>query len=61
VDGVTTVDSADETTPMPVLDAREVPLELLAEDEDVRRMVTQVLENMNEPSQSRPVKFGSAI
>lgn len=61
MDNATTVASADETTPMPVLDAREVPLELLAADADVRRMVTRVLENMNEPSRSRPAKFGSAI
>lgn len=59
MDSVTTVVSADETVPVPVLDARAIPLELLATDPDARRMVTRVLESMEEPS---PVRmFNSAI
>lgn len=61
MDSVTTVVSADETTPVPVLDARAIPLEQLAADTDVRRMVTEVLESMEGPSRARVAMFNSAI
>jgi hypothetical protein len=61
VDGVTTVVSGDEITPEPVLDAREIPLELLAVDADYRRVVTGLVESMEGPSRVRVAKFQSAI
>jgi FXSXX-COOH protein len=61
VDSVTTAVSADQTTPEPVLDARAIPLELLATDGDVCRMVTRVLESMEEPSRVRVAAFNSSI
>jgi hypothetical protein len=61
VDSVTTVETADEITPVPVLDAREIPLELLAADVNVCRVVTRVLESMEGPSRVRVAMFSSAI
>jgi FXSXX-COOH protein len=60
VDSVTAVGPSDEVSPSTVLDVREVPLERLATDADVRRMVTGVLQRMEEP-RVRVTGFSSAI
>lgn len=61
MDCVTTVVSADEITPEPVLDAREIPLELLAVDADYRRVVTRLVESMEGPSRLRVAMFNATI
>jgi hypothetical protein len=60
VDSVTTAVPVGETTHEPVLDAREIPLELLAADVDVQRMVTRVLKSMEERSRVPVTSFNSS-
>jgi hypothetical protein len=61
VDDVTSGVSRDETTAERSLDTRGVPLEELATDADVRRMVTRILDNMEEPSRVRVASFQSNV
>ena len=60
MDGVTSVVSRDEITPERALDTRATPLEQLATDTDVQRMVTRVLDNMGE-SRVRVASFQASI
>jgi FXSXX-COOH protein len=57
VDSVTSVVSLDQVVP----DTRAIPLEELATDSDVRRMVNRILGNMEGPSRLPVAAFNSAI
>jgi len=57
----TPVVSLDEIVPERVLDTRAIPLEELAADSDVRRMVNRILDNMEGSSRLHVAAFNSAI
>lgn len=59
-DGVPVV-SLDEIVPERVLDNRAIPLEVLAADSDVRRMVNRILDNMEGSSRLHVAAFNPAI
>ena len=61
MDGVTSVVSPDEIVPERVLDTRAFPLEELAADSDVWRMVNRILGNMEGASRLPVAAFNSAI
>jgi hypothetical protein len=61
VDGVTSVVPPDEIVLESVLDTRAIPLEDLATDSDVRRMVDRILGNMEHSSRLPVTPFNSAI
>lgn len=48
-----------EATPM--IDLRAIPLEEIAMDADARRVVTRILESMEEPSPGPAAMFQSSI
>lgn len=60
LDGVPVV-SLDEIVPERVLDNRAIPLEVLAADSDVRRMVNRILDNMEGSSRIHVAAFNPAI
>jgi FXSXX-COOH protein len=47
--------------PVPIADVRDVPLGVLAQDADVRRIVGRVMESLEDPSRVRVAMFNSAI
>lgn len=53
--------SLDEIVPERVLDNRAIPLEVLAADSDVRRMVNRILDNMEGSSRLHVAAFNPAI
>jgi hypothetical protein len=61
VDSVTTAVSADETTREPVLDTREIPLELLASHPGAQRMVTRIQGRMEEQWRVPVTSFNSSV
>jgi FXSXX-COOH protein len=46
---------------VPIADVRDVPLGVLAQDADVRRIVGRVMESLEDPSRVRVAMFNSAI
>ena len=61
VDGASLIDSRDETAHECVLDTRAIPLDVLAADAEVQRMVTRILDNIEAPSRIRVAAFYSSI
>jgi hypothetical protein len=61
VDGVTPVVPLDEIVPRYVLDTRAIPLEALATDSDVWRMVNRILDNTEGSSRLPVAAFNAAI
>lgn len=49
------------TEPVPIADVRDVPLGDLAQDADIRHMVSRVMGNLEDPSRVRVAMFNSAI
>ena len=47
--------------PVPIADVRDVPLGDLAQDADVRRMISRIIESQEDPSRVRVAMFQSAI
>ena len=61
MDSVTTAVSAGETTREPVLDTREIPLELLASHPGAQRMVTRIQDRMEERWRVPVTSFNSSV
>jgi FXSXX-COOH protein len=61
VNGVTSATSRDEIALERVLDTRDIPLDRLDADTEVRHMVARVLDSIDGPSRVRVAAFNSAI
>ncbi|MBV9380162.1 MAG: hypothetical protein JOY82_05305 [Streptosporangiaceae bacterium] len=61
MDGVATSVPQDEIGATPITDVRAIPLEQLTTDDDARRIVSRIMENMEGSSRVRVAMFQSSI